>query len=303
MYTIKKQQNKIRIMNLKKFIYNLFFKKKKKNSRSKSTKQSGSSVTKSKSVAQSDVVLKNGKYDTTILRQKVSETEYISNMRIGRSWILPQLVEMGFKKKGLSRKFDLDFYEKNILKTYNLSQSGRCKIWNLLKRNYKAIAVADNDTPRARWWSNALLVEMMEWDFDMVGKRSSGLDREGCKEILASIDAISNPNEIYDSVLRYDKCRMRTRQVESYRHKGHALPVPSCFVDAFMGDGAYNAMMTMVKILGVRIKGDDGNFLSRDECIAEIENQATILDGRELMKYCKDTFFDSGLFDYKKYMK
>lgn len=290
-------------MNLKKFIYNLFFKKKKKSSRSKSSKQSVGSATKAKSVAQPDVVLKKGKYDTTILRQQVSETEYISNMRIGRSWILPQLVEMGFKKKGNSRKFDLDFYEKNILKTYDLSQAGRCKIWNLLERNYKAIAVADSDTPRARWWSNALLVEMMEWDFGMVGKRSSGLYRERCKEILASIDAISDPNEIYDAVVKYDACRMRTRQVESNRHTGHALPMPSIFVDAFMGDGAYNAMMTMVKILGIRIKGDDGKFLSRDECIVEIENQAAILDGRELMKYCKETFFDSELFDYKKYVK
>ena len=290
-------------MNFKKFIYNLFFKKRKKRSRGKSTKQSGGSASKSKSGVQPEVVIKNGKYDTTILRQQVAETEYISNLRIGRSWILPQLVEMGFKKKGLSVKFDMDFYEKNILKTYDLSQSGRCKIWNLLKRNYKAIAVADSDTPRARWWSNALLVEMMEWDFGMVGKRRRGLDREGCKEILASIGAITDPNEIYDSVVRYDKCRMRTRQVESRRLTGHAFPMPSSFVNAFMGDGAYNAMMTMVKILGIRIKGDDGKYLSRDECIAEIENQTAILEGRELMKYCKETFFDSGLFDYKKYVK
>lgn len=291
-------------MNFKKFIYNLFFKKKRKSNKSKSTqKKSGSTTTRAKANVQPEVVVKSGKYDTTLLRQQVSETEYISNLRIGRSWILPQLVEMGFKKKGLSRKFDMEFYEKNILKNYDLSQSGRNEIWTLLKRNYKAIALSDGDAPRARWWTKDLLVEMMSWDFAMVGKRSAGLDRKGCQEILASIDNITDSHEIYDAVAKYDKYRMRRRKIESYRHTGHALPLPNAFVDAFMGDGAYNAMMTMVKVLGIRIKDDDGKYLTRDKCITEIDNQAAVLDGHELMEYCKETFFDSGAFEYKKYLK
>lgn len=291
-------------MNIKKLIYNLFFKKTRKSSRSKSTqRKSGSTATKVKTKGQPEVVLKNGKYDTTLLRQQVSETEYISNLRIGRSWILPQLVEMGFKKKGLSRKFDMEFFERNIRSNYDISQSGRREIWNLLKRNYKAIALADGESPRTRWWTKELLMEMMTWDFAMVGKRSARLDRDRCKKILASIEEMTNPHHIYNAVVKYDESRMRTRSVESNRFPGHTKPLPDIFIDAFIGDGAYNAMMTMVKILGIRINGDNGKLLSRDECIAEIENQAAVLDGRELMKFCNDTFFDSGLFEYKKYVK
>lgn len=291
-------------MNIKKIIYNLFFKKKRKSTKSKSTqKKGGSTTTKVNTKGQPEVVVKNGKYDTTWLRQQVVETEYISNLRIGRSWILPQLVEMGFKKKGMSRKFDMEFYEKNILTHYDISQKGRNNIWTLLKRNYKAIAVSDGQSPRMRWWTKDLLIEMLQWDFAMMGKRSGGTDRRGCKEILASVGNLTDSHEIYDAVVKYDECRMRRRKIESSRHKGHAQPLPSCFVDAFMGDGAYNAMMTMVKVLGIRIKDDDGKYLTRDECVTEIDNQAAVLDGHELMEYCKETFFDSGAFEYKKYLK
>lgn len=282
-------------MKLRKLIYELFF----KSSGKRTTKERGAT----KVSAAAKVALRNGKYDTTLLRQQISETEYISNLRIGRSWILPQLVEMGFKSNLLRKKFDVTHFEKMIRSKYDLSQGGRRRTWDLLVRNYKVIAESNGTSGRSRWWTKELAKEMMEWDYSMIGKRSRGLNREGCKEALTYIDDHSEPSQIYVAICKYDKCRMRTRQIETYRINGYERPLPDSFVDAFMGDGAYNAMMTMIKVLGIRLKDDEGNVLSRDECIAEIETQAVVLGGRGLMKYCKETFFDSGAFDYTMYVK
>lgn len=241
--------------------------------------------------------LVKGKYDTTLLRQQVTQTEYISNLRIGRSWILPQLVQMGFKKRGLSYTFDISVFERNLKKKYDSSIAGRNQIWSLLKRNYRAIAVTEDSVKRSTWWTKDLLVEMLKWDFEMVGKRSKGLNREECIKILNSIDDIINAQQICDVVEKYDSYRMRKREV--YR----SVKLPMSFINAYMADGAYNAMMTMVKLLNIRIKGSNGNTLTRDECINEIEKQSNLLNGRELLEYCKETFFDSGAFQYKKYIR
>lgn len=288
-------------MKLRKLIYNLFFKKKKKSSRRRTTKKSGTS--KVNATAQPEIVLRDGKYDTTLLRQQVSKTEYISNLRIGRSWILPQIIEMGFKSKLLRKSFDVDHFEKMIRSKYDLSQGGRRRTWDLLVRNYKAITESNGTSRRSRWWTKELAKDMVEWDYSMVGKRSKGINRKGCEEVLNSFDTLSNSSQIYAAICKYDKCRMRTRQIVTYRTNGYERPLPDSFVDAFMGDGAYNAMMTMIKVLGIRLKDDDGKFLSRDECIVEVETQAAVMSGRELIEYCKETFFDSGAFEYKKYVK
>lgn len=286
-------------MKLRKLIYNLFFKKKKRSSGRSSKKRDVTKVT----ATQPEVTLRNRKYDTTLLRQQVSETEYISNLRIGRSWILPQLVEMGCKSKLRRKNFDLDHYEKMIRIKYDTSQNGRRRIWDLLVRNFKVIAESNGTSERSRWWTKELAKEMMEWDFAMVGRRSRGLNRVGCKEVLIYMNDYSDSSQIYAAICKYDKCRMRTRQIETYWSNGHWEPLPDSFIDAFMGDGAYSAMMTMIKVLGIRLKDDEGKFLSRDECITEVETQAAVLSGRELMEYCKDTFFDSGAFEYMKYVK
>lgn len=280
-------------MNFKKFIYNLFFGKKKKSGRQKSTQkksaESNSSTSKTKRTTKTQKV--KGCYDTSLLRQQVSETEYISNLRIGRSWILPQMVEMGFRKG----KFDIATYEVAIKSKYNGNVSGRRMIWDLLKRNYKVVADSNGTSIRTKWWTKELLIKILDWDFALTGKCRKGLDRKECIKILNTIEDISDPKEIYATIQRYDGCRMRKRISGGV--------VPDGFIDAYMGDGAYNAMMTMVKVLDIRIEGIDGCLLSREECITEIENQTAALNGRQLVEYCKDTFFDSGAFEYKKYIK
>jgi hypothetical protein len=283
-------------MNLKKAIYNLFFKKKKKTAKKKnSTRNSSEGKTGTSKTIQPDIIVKEGKYDTSFLRTQVAETEYISNLRVGRSWVLPQLVKMGFKGRGRSYKFDIEHFTDNLLMKYNASVAGRREVWNLLKRNYKAISSSNGTDKRSRWWTSELLKEMMEWDFGIVEKRSRGLNRRLCIEYIDKQKDIDNIQELGKIVKGYDLARMRRRE------ELMVAPLPSCFIDAYMGDGAYNAMMTMVKVLGIRIAGVNGQLLSREECINEIEKQASTKTGRELLEYCKKVFFDSGAFDYKKY--
>jgi len=246
-----------------------------------------------------------GKYDTEFLRHQVSQTEYISNLRIGRSWILPQLVQMGFTRKLMSTKFDISHFEKNLNKKYNSTAAGRSKIWNLIKRNYKVVANSNGTAKRGAWWTKDLIVEIMDWDYGMIGKQNKGVDKEKCAEIISRIRGLSDPNEIYKAIVEYDECRMRFKNIDTYvnRINGRVTHIPKVFITAFMGDGAYNAMSTMVKVLDLRMKTSDGRLLTRDECIDEIEKQSSMLNGMELLIFCKKTFFDSGIFEYKKYTK
>ena len=65
---------------------------------------------------------------------------------------------------------------------------------------------------------------------------------------------------------------------------------PDSFIKAFAGDGAYSAMMTMVKYWDITYADDSGRMMSRDECLADIEAKAEEYkaDGMQMMKYCVD---------------
>lgn len=238
---------------------------------------------------------KNG-YDLSGLRQQVSETEYIRNLRIGRSWILPQMVHMGFVKSRDRMVFSIDRFESSIRAKYNASVHGRFDVWNLMKRNYRAIAYSDGKTERARWWTKDVAYDVMKWDFSLVGKASRGLDREVCIDILTRFPSLSDPREIADAIERYDRARMNRRR------ELHSYVIPESFVNAYIGDGAYSAMMTMVKVLGLRPADDAGRQMDRDESISYINGKAEEMTGYRLLRFCDSTFFESGLFDYKKYM-
>lgn len=279
-------------MKLKKLIYNLFFKKKKRKYTGKSKSRSNSSTTKPKR----SEVGNSKKYDLSSLKQQVSETEYISNLRLGRSWILPQMVKMGFKENRNGKKeFDLKYYRDNLLAKYNDSPKGRREIWQLLKRNYIVIETSKGRSSRSRWWTKDLLKKMVEWDFNLSGKARKGLKRKECIDLIENlrINDVLSPSYIIN---KYDKCRMRKRKAL------RSNTLPDFFIDAFEGDGAYNAMITMVKLMDIRIKGKNDCLLRRDRCIKEIEKKSKQLNGHELLKYCKKTFFDSGAFDSILYL-
>lgn len=276
-------------MGFKNFFSNLFSKNNEDNH--------SEEIDRNVQVSPNDKISEESKYDLSGLRQQVSETEYIQNLRVGRSWILPQLIQMGFgeNKKG-KKEFSLSDYKKALLSKYNSSPYGRSNVWNLLKRNYKAIAISNGASPRARWWTKEVAKKMMEWDFSLVGKARRGLDRKKCIQIINKMPDLKTPAKISEAIDEYDRCRMHGRDAL------HREKLPACFVEAFEGDGAFNAMMTMVKVLGLRLKDSNGEDLSEEKSIRTIEEQAKKLSGPQLLEYCKKNFFDNGVFSYQKYL-
>ena len=314
----------IKRTKLSKFIYNQFFRKKKSSGESgylepgstlegSGNKQNVAQTTSPRTAAgtkRSSAAPRRKaapapvkKYDLSHLREQVTETEYIANLRLGRRWIFPQLVRMGFvKNPSGDRVFDIDIFMKNFRSLYR-SGSGfspvmgveqRRKVWNLMKRNYAAIARSNGSDVRARWWTKELFIDMLEWDEHITGKRTRGLNVEECSKVRALAPNLENYEQISAAIDWYDINRMRRRD------GGSALP--DSFVDAYLADGAYHSMMTMVKVYDLRLKNDSGEDLSRDESVAEIERQAASCSGKELLKYCKEKFFDSGIFQIERYL-
>jgi hypothetical protein len=113
-----------------------------------------------------------------------------------------------------------------------------------------------------------------------------------------------NDKELYEAVRQYNDERV-TNDPHFREDWSCGLELADEFINAYVGDGAYSSMMTMVKYLGLRYKDDSGNELDRDECIHGIVNKVfdSGFDGAELLDFCKEKFFDSGVFNYKEYKK
>lgn len=268
---------KIKKTKISKAIYSLFFGK---NKTSASRQRNTSSKT---------------KYNLSHLHEQVSETEYIANLRLGRSWIFPKMVKMGFvKKRDKSYVFDITKFMNSFHKQYGSSVQGRRQVWNLMKRNYAAIAKSDETDVRAKWWTKELFLEILKWDRSITGCRTAGFNVDECRKIINTANDLCGFDQLSAAIDWYDVNRMRCR-------KGNNTDLPDTFVDAYMADGAYHSMMTMVKVYNLRLKNDAGESLSRDESIAEIKKQGDRLTGKELMAYCKEKFFDSGIFEYDRY--
>ena len=288
---------------IKKIFYNIFFKKKKNSISKKKQKMNFSveaSTSKNKGISnkkRNEPQIK--KYDLTALRNQISKTDYIENLRINRSWIFPQLIHMGFNLRGRKKNnnsFSLENFRKAIISKYDTSIEGRFKIWSLIKRNYKVIAASEGCSPRTKWWTKDVLLDLMKWDFSLVGKASRGVNRSKCLNIIEMVKNTEDPQQLYDLVKEYDKNRMRNRNIRRYSS------LPESFITAFEGDGAYNSMMTMIKIYGLRITNSNNESLDREECIKEIEKQSETLNGHQLLEFCKFKFFDSNVFELKKYI-
>lgn len=187
------------------------------------------------------------------LCQQVYYSEYIANLRIGRSWILPQMVDMSFTRRG---KFSKDLYLENLKELIEESPS---YCWKVMRNNFHVMAHIEKKDPegyaeRACWWTK----------------------------------------ELADAVKKYNP----------YAHNKPS--VPQAFMNAFAGDGAYNAMMTMVKYLKLYYKDDNGMQMTREQCIEDIKQKAKEFnyDGLKMLDYCQKKYFDTeagGIFDYKTY--
>lgn len=281
---------------------------------------------------------------------------YIETLHLNRSWILPKLVDMGYKE-GWLKDFCIDAYADAV------SKQNYDKFWTILVRNLKALAAMKDKSSyaykiRSGWWTKEVAIAMAE--FDLAGFRKyignlkvytnseagayvkigymSGADREfrenyyyidtpekaprsgwnkyNRKErtlpnLYAQIESrinlirkAKNDKELYEAVRQYNDERV-TNDPHFREDWSCGLELADEFINAYVGDGAYSSMMTMVKYLGLRYKDDSGNELDRDECIHGIVNKVfdSVFDGAELMLFCKEKFFDSGVFKYKEYKK
>ena len=281
---------------------------------------------------------------------------YIETLHLNRSWILPKLVDMGYKE-GWLKDFSIDAYADAV------SKQNYDKFWTILVRNLKALAAMKDKSSyaykiRSGWWTKEVAIAMAE--FDLAGFRKyignlkvytnssagayvkigymSGADREfrenyyyidtpekaprsgwnkyNRKErtlpnLYAQIESrinlirkAKNDKELYEAVRQYNDERV-TNDPHFREDWSCGLKLADEFINAYVGDGAYSSMMTMVKYLGLRYKDDSGNELDRDECIHGIVNKVfdSGFDGAELLLFCKEKFFDSGVFKYKEYKK
>lgn len=277
------------------------------------------------------------------LIDKVAKTEYIQNLRIGRSWILPQMVEMCFDKNG-------NFSEKRYLKKVSELDFEKC--WSIMMRNVRALRVLSVKDPtayneRLNWWNKEVFLSMAKYDFKFFVKylnerrvlHCSGgpyvylpnLKGTNCRydkmffteqpssewrhEIKLTsdlkvafekrIEAIANANDVVELL----------RAVDDYDQNRCIVPVAERnnqslteFVNAYIGDGAYSAMMTMVKFLNLTYADNQGRMLSREECISDIASKLAEFgcNGLLMFRYCSSKLLDSsegGTFNYKDYCK
>lgn len=291
----------IKKTKISKAIYSLFFGKSKHSQRTKTPTTSSTAQTSGKKQKQatSASIQRNAsrktKYDLSHLHEQVSETEYIANLRLGRSWIFPKMVKMGFvKRRDKSYVFDITEFMNSFHKQYGSSVQKRRQVWSLMKRNYAAIAKSDETDVRAKWWTKELFLDILNWDRSITGRRTAGFNVEECRKIISTAGDLCGFGQLSAAIDWYDVNRMRCRE-------GNYPNLPDSFVNAFLADGAYHSMMTMVKVYNLRLKNDADESLSRDESIAEIEKQGEALTGMDLLVYCKEKFFDSGIFEYDRY--
>lgn len=279
----------------------------------------------------------SGQRQVEELQKKIEYSgAYIQHLRLDRSWVLPQMVEMGFDRSG---KFDR---EKYLSAVKNL---GVDKIWSLIIRNFGVI-LEHPETERKRWWKKEVAVKVAEADYEMMQKEIEFLERRpftNCKggpyielrkdykgrkrllfindpvsgtrwnktnsctvemfkaemqKLISEIRSASSPEQLLKAIKRYDAGRLSS----SDWHEAE-FHCPDEFVDAYAGDGAYYAMMTMVKHLGLCYKDEYGRLLTRDECISEIKREKEFSTGMQMLAFCEKKFFFSKVFDCSKYKK
>ena len=272
------------------------------------------------------------------ISKRVVNTEYINNLRVGRSWVLPQMVDMCFNGTRFSKYKYMEAVE---TLDYN-------KAWTIALRNFRVISMCQNrdDEYRSGWWTKEVAVAMAKNDLQLLKAHIAAVSRNplencsggpyirlelrGCKNKqeqmyftgsvapsskwynkgktmddlyrafvarIGEIEQAQTPKQVYNALMDYDNHRCLLKQNATLSKE---------FRNAFMGDGAYTSMMTLVKFLNLRYKDESGNMLTREQCIEDIENKAQELayDGEQMFAYLTAKFFDAnaeGGFDITKY--
>ena len=270
------------------------------------------------------------------LYSRVANTSYIDSLRVGRSWVLPQMIWTSFDRSGTFS--EAKYYQAVCSIEYN-------KGWKILMRNYKALSKMSVTDPvgyahRANWWSKEVALGMARYDLMIFDQRIAQMSMKPktnclggpyvrlfklrghtCRNNMFFLNTpnpmsrwnSSNSRTIADLRLTFVQCinaiERASSPVELYQalsdYNNHrwvycTAPLPEPFVNAYMGDGAYSAMMTMVKYLNLSYRA------TRDECLADIEAKTAECgqDGRRLFRFCAMRFLDrnaGGIFDYRAY--
>lgn len=253
--------------------------------------------------------------DLSDLCQDIKGQTYIETLNLNRSWVLPKFVEMGFRN---GKEFDTDKYIKAIhLHYYD-------HIWTILLRNYEYLSRTQNKNSttyriRKGWWSKETAAEMATFDlqsmknyFDNNPRAAKNWELSRSKKlnnVYADLNSIINEiamanddRELLRAITKYNNRRQTT---DRHVSDGKFLNLPPKFLNAYMGDGAFSSMMTMVKYLGLRCCDYYGRTMSREECITEIANIVfdNNFNGGIALSYCVEKFFDSGVFNYREYKR
>lgn len=247
------------------------------------------------------------------LCNEVAEGDYIANLRIGRSWILPQMLEMGGVRKG-HLHFDIKKYENAVR---NLTAAKQEKI---LMRNLDALKIIRDSDPegfesRFRWWNmdvvrmqyrtrlaaNKKKVQNMKPFTNCTGGPYVKVYFMNTQYLLFVNEPYANSKwnstksytidsffeilqEELDFILKDDDiCEFTSQLWTSIMCQSASIArldpnsyfkTTDEFVSAFAGDGAYSAMRTMVKFWNLTYTDAMGRMMSREECLADIETMA-----------------------------
>ena len=280
--------------------------------------------------------------DKTIYK-RIVDTEYISNLRIGRSWVLPQMVDMCFDGNRFSK-----YKYMAAVETLDYDKG-----WKIMLRNYRVISLFQDkaDEYRSIWWTKDVAVAMAKNDLKLLKayipeasryarENCSGgpyirLNLRGCRNkqeqmyftgavnpsskwygkgktmedlyrkfetYIQMIEHSQTAKQVYKALKYYDEHRCR------FTGWSKAPTLPEVFTNAFMGDGAFTSMMTLVKFLNLTYKDETGSLLTREQCIADIEGKAKDFgqNGEKMFEYLSEKYFDTnagGVFDINNYRK
>lgn len=265
------------------------------------------------------------KYGNEILNltDEIEHDDYIANLRVGRSWVLPQLLSRAYSNGHFYRATYLA-YAKNIAVD---------KQWEILMRNVKAMAkIIDKDSAgykaRARWWTRDVILQMIKVDFKRKKADIMNLCQNKSQSYCEGGDFIritkwdchygnlffinpplpgtkwkeDNSTTVHEllgymkgdiekmSMMKDDRDFLKA-VIAYYNHGIYRVKnekhVDDSFANAFAGDGAYTAMMTLVKYHKLCYEDSEGRMMSRDECIVDIEQKAEEFkgDGMKLWDY------------------
>lgn len=275
--------------------------------------------------------------------KRIVDTEYISNLRIGRSWVLPQMVDMCFEGNRFSK-----YKYMAAVETLDYDKG-----WKIMLRNYRVISLFQDkaDEYRSLWWTKDVAVAMAKNDLKLLKayipeasryarENCSGgpyirLDLRGCRNkqeqmyftgavapsskwygkgktmedlyrifetYIQEIEHSQTVKQVYNALKYYDEHRCL------FTGWSKTPTLPKVFTNAFMGDGAFTSMMTLVKFFNLTYKNETGSSLTREQCIADIEGKAKDFgqNGEKMFAYLTEKYFDTnagGVFDINNYRK